>query len=65
MMYKNKTITKHKRGGWYVRVQFNNKVICLYGSTQLAVYDKLKTIADKVDQERLLQKLEGFITSRI
>ena len=60
MTYKGKTITKHIKGSWYVRVQFNNKVVCLYGKTQLHVYEKLKIVADEIDRQRLAQIIGSF-----
>ena len=60
MTYKGKTITKHHKGNWYVRVQFNNKVVCLYGKTQLHVYERLKIIAEDIDKKRLAQIISGL-----
>ena len=57
MTYKGKTITRHARGNWFVRVQFNNKIINIYGKTQLETYEKLKIVADKIEIERSKQVL--------
>ena len=58
MTYKNKTIKKHARGNWFVRVRYNGKYLSIYGRTKQDTYDKLKVIADKVEQEKLLKALE-------
>ena len=68
MTYKGKTIAKHQRGNWYVRVRYNNKVIAIYGRTQLETYAKLKVLCDKIEKERLsaqLQKIERIDTQPI
>ena len=60
MTYKNKTITKHARGNWFVRIRVNGKYISIYGRTKQECYEKLKVIADKVEQEKWLAKLAGI-----
>ena len=69
MTYQGKTIKKHARGNWFVRVRHGNKVISIYGRTQLDCYDKLRLIADKIESEkavasaeRYLAKLQGLTT---
>ena len=62
MTYKNKTITKHARGNWFVRIRYNGKYISIYGRTKVDVYEKLKVIADKAEQEKFL-KLLGSLTT--
>ena len=57
MTYKNKTITKHARGNWFVRIRYNGKYISIYGRTKQECYEKLKVIADKVEQDKWLAKL--------
>jgi hypothetical protein len=51
MTYKNKTITKHARGNWFVRIRYNGKYLSIYGRTQAETYEKLKVIADKVSKK--------------
>ena len=61
MTYKGKTIQKHIRGNWFVRVRYQGKVISIYGRTQIDCYDKLKLFVEKIEIERaqkFLQKLE-------
>jgi integrase len=58
MTYKNKTITKHARGNWFVRVRYNGAYISIYGRTKLEAYEKLKVIADKIEQEKLMRLFE-------
>jgi len=72
MTYKNKTITKHKRGNWYARVRLNGKLISVYGKTQMETYNRLKALADKVDNQkqkasngRFKQRLDGLATQPI
>ena len=63
MTYKGKTIQKHIRGNWFVRVRYNGKVISIYGRTQIDCYDKLKLFVEKIEVEkaqRFLQKLDGL-----
>jgi len=60
MTYKNKTVTKHARGNWFVRIRYNGKYISIYGRTKQECYDKLKVIADKAEQEKWLKKLDGL-----
>jgi len=62
MTYKNKTITKHQRGNWFVRIRHNGKYLSIYGRTKAETYEKLKVIADKVEQEKLLQLLGKLTT---
>ena len=57
MTYKNKTIKKHARGNWFVRVRHNGDYISIYGRTKQDTYEKLKVIADKIEQEKLLKTL--------
>ena len=57
MTYKNKTIKKHARGNWFVRVHYNGDYISIYGRTKQDTYEKLKVIADKIEQEKLLKAL--------
>ena len=64
MTYKNKTITKHQRGNWFVRVRYNGKYLSIYGRTKAETYEKLKVIADKVEQEKLLQMLGKLTTAQ-
>ena len=56
MTYKGKTITKHQRGNWYVRVRHNGKVITIYGRTQIQAYNKLKLLVDRIEQEIINEK---------
>ena len=56
MTYKGKTITRHQRGNWYVRVRHNGKVITIYGRTQIQAYNKLKLIVDKIESEIVSEK---------
>jgi hypothetical protein len=65
MTYKNKTITKHARGNWFVRIRYNGKYISIYGRTQTECYEKLKVIADKVEQEKWLKKLTALTETPI
>ena len=65
MTYKNKTITKHARGNWFVRVRYNGKYISIYGRTKQEAYEKLKVIADKIEQEKFLAKLAGMTATPI
>jgi integrase len=65
MTYKNKTITKHARGNWFVRVRYNGKYISIYGRTKQECYEKLKVIADKAEQEKFLAKLAGMAATPI
>jgi integrase len=65
MTYKNKTVTKHARGNWFVRIRYNGKYISIYGRTKQECYDKLKVIADKVEQEKLLAKLAELTATPI
>jgi len=58
MTYKNKTITKHTRGNWFVRVRVNGEYISIYGRTKAETYDKLRVVADKIEQEKLQKLLE-------
>ena len=57
MTYKNKTITRHQRGNWYVRVRRQGQVVCLYGDTQMAVYEKLKILCDVIESEKINDRL--------
>ncbi len=43
-----------------MRVRYNGKYISIYGRTQTECYEKLKVIADKVEQEKFLAKLAGM-----
>jgi len=65
MTYKNKTITKHARGNWFVRIRYNGKYISIYGRTKQECYEKLKVIADKVEQEKWFAKLAGITATPI
>ena len=65
MTYKNKTITKHARGNWFVRIRVSGKYISIYGRTKQECYEKLKVIADKVEQEKWLNKLAGITATPI
>ena len=58
MTYKNKTIKKHARGNWFVRIRYNGAYLSIYGRTQLEAYEKLKALADKIEQEKLMRLLE-------
>ena len=63
MTYKGKTITKHIRGNWFVRVRYNGKAISIYGRTQFDCYEKLKAFADKTENDRAakwLQRMEAL-----
>jgi len=62
MTYKNKTITKHARGNWFVRIRIDGKYISIYGRTQAETYEKLKVIADKAEQEKFLKKFAELTT---
>ncbi|MDR2046458.1 MAG: site-specific integrase [Clostridiales bacterium] len=53
MTYKNKTITRHKRGNWWVRVRHNGKVICIYGRTQIEVHNKLKVLLHELENNKI------------
>ena len=57
MTYKNKTIKKHARGNWFVRIRIDGKYLSIYGRTKADTYEKLKVIANKVEQEKLLKAL--------
>ncbi|MCL2798227.1 MAG: site-specific integrase [Firmicutes bacterium] len=65
MTYKNKTIKKHARGNWFVRIRVNGKYISIYGRTKQECYEKLKVVADKVEQEKWLAKLAGITATPI
>jgi len=65
MTYKNKTIKKHARGNWFVRIRVNGNYISIYGRTKQECYEKLKVIADKVEQEKWLAKLAGMTATPI
>jgi len=65
MTYKNKTIKKHARGNWFVRIRVNGKYISIYGRTKQECYEKLKVVADKVEQEKWLAKLAGLTATPI
>jgi len=56
MTYKGKTVTKHQRGNWYVRVRHNGKVITIYGRTQIQAYNKLKLVVDRIESEIVNEK---------
>jgi len=63
MTYKGKTITKHIRGNWFVRVRQNGKVVSIYGRTQFDCYEKLKAFIEKTEIDRAakwLQRLESI-----
>ena len=65
MTYKNRTIKKHARGNWFVRIRVNGKYISIYGRTKQECYEKLKVVADKVEQEKWLAKLAGITATPI
>jgi integrase len=48
-----------------VRIRYNGKYISIYGKTKQECYDKLKVIADKVEQEKWLAKLAGITATPI
>lgn len=63
MTYRGKTITKHIRGNWFVRIRHNGKVFSIYGRTQFDCYEKLKAFVEKVESEKAakwLQKIESI-----
>jgi len=60
MTYKGKTITKHQRGNWYVRVRWGGKVFTIYGRTQIDCYNKLKLIVDKVESEKAVASARRY-----
>ena len=64
MTYKNKTITKHARGNWFVRIRIGGKYISIYGRTQAETYEKLKVIADKAEQEKFLKTFAKLTTTQ-
>ncbi|MCL2570332.1 MAG: site-specific integrase [Firmicutes bacterium] len=55
MTYKGKTITRHQRGNWYVRVRFNSKVHTIYGRTQIDCYDKLKAVVEQIENNKIIE----------
>ena len=55
----------HARGNWFVRIRVNGKYISIYGRTKQECYEKLKVIADKVEQEKWLAKLAGITATPI
>ena len=57
MTYKNKTVTKHCRGNWFVRIRHNGKYISIYGRTKIEAYEKLKLIADEVERQKFARLL--------
>jgi integrase len=61
MTYKNKTIKRHYRGNWYVRVRANGKVICIYGRTQMSVYERLKVTVDLLEKETANKRLQKAV----
>jgi len=66
MTYKGKTITRHQRGNWYVRVRWNGKVFTVYGRTQIDCYNKLKVVCDKIEieqAEKFLAKVDTIISA--
>ena len=65
MTYKNKTIKKHARGNWFVRIRFDGKYISIYGRTKQDAYEKLKVIADKVEQEKFMRKFAELTSCQI
>jgi len=64
MTYKNKTIRKHARGNWFVRIRIDGKYLSIYGRTKADTYEKLKVIADKVEQDKLLKVLATLTTTQ-
>ncbi|GHU98500.1 site-specific integrase [Clostridia bacterium] len=48
-----------------MRVRYNGKYISIYGRTKQECYEKLKVIADKVEQEKFLAKLAGMTATPI
>jgi len=63
MTYRGKTITKHIRGNWFVRLRYNGKHISIYGRTQIDCYEKLKAFVEKIEGEKAakwLQKIESL-----
>ena len=64
MTYKGKTITRHARGNWYVRLRAKGRIISLYGRTQMQVYEKLKAVCEIVEKEKFESKVSQ-ITSKI
>jgi len=64
MTYKNKTIKKHARGNWFVRVRHDGKYISIYGRTKQDTYEKLKVIADKIEQEKFMKMFAELTTTQ-
>ena len=62
MTYKNKTITKHAGGNWFVRVRVDGRYISIYGRTKQDTYEKLKVIADKVEQDKFMRMFAKLTT---
>ncbi|MCL2798096.1 MAG: site-specific integrase [Firmicutes bacterium] len=61
MTYKGKTIQRHIRGNWFVRVHYRGKTVSIYGRTQIDCYNKLKLFVEKIEvdkAQRVLQRLE-------
>jgi len=48
-----------------VRIRYNGKYVSIYGKTKAECYEKLKVIADKVEQEKWLAKLAGITATPI
>jgi hypothetical protein len=63
MTCKGKTITRHQRGNWYVKIRHNGTVITIYGKTQIQAYDKLKNLVDKLEQETISKKFLSKVES--
>jgi len=61
MTYQGKTIKKHTRGNWFVRVRHNGKVTSIYGRTKLETYDKLKAVVDKIENDRVMKSAEKLL----
>lgn len=67
MTYKGKTITRHHRGNWYVRVRFDSKVLTVYGRTQVDCYNKLKVLCDKIETkqaQKFLEKVDSIVATQ-
>ena len=61
MTYQNKTIVKHQRGNWFVRLRHNGRILSIYGRTQLDAYAKLKTLVDKIEAEKRITLNEKLL----
>ena len=48
-----------------MRIRYNGKYVSIYGKTKAECYEKLKVIADKVEQEKWLAKLAGITATPI